>query len=187
MVATTIPMTETVAFIIKEDKGEYIMTSERQAWYDKHKKYFKPSDLSNISLTLNNVDDYTFALIQTTDFKNPKISTLLSVFLGWFGIDAFFEGNYLKGFIKLITSGGFGILNIIDIFTIKSRTIKNNVEKWNVAIGVAQNVPQSDSQIDMEKVKNFVKSDEFKTLKKQFSSLKDCGKALSDNQQAYIR
>jgi TM2 domain-containing membrane protein YozV len=44
----------------------------------------------------------------------------LSVFAGFLGLDRFYRGNHISGFLKLATAGGFGIWWIADIFAILS-------------------------------------------------------------------
>src|SRR5262245_56234352 len=45
-------------------------------------------------------------------------ATLLSLFVGWLGIDRFYLGYTGLGILKLVTCGGFGIWVIIDIILI---------------------------------------------------------------------
>ena len=56
----------------------------------------------------------------TTNFKmdvnvNWLIVLLLSIFLGWLGIDRFYVGKIGTGILKLLTGGGCGIWWIVDI------------------------------------------------------------------------
>lgn len=159
------------------------MDAERQIWFDKYKKYFQSTDLDNIKMTLENTDAYTFALIRTTDYKNPKMSTVLALFLGWFGIDSFYEGNCVKGIIKLFTLGGFYIWNIIDIFTAKSRVTRQNAAIWNAALKIGEKEASAGSGIDMEKIKNTVKSREFRDTAQKF---RKAWKELDAGSQAFI-
>ena len=50
--------------------------------------------------------------------RSKFIAILLSLFLGELGIDRFYLGYYLSGFLKLITLGGFGVWYVIDLILI---------------------------------------------------------------------
>jgi len=64
----------------------------------------------------------TFMLVYNSRRKNPPdilLATLLG-FLGVAGVQRFITGQYMLGFLYLITGGFFCIGTLIDLFTYKS-------------------------------------------------------------------
>lgn len=54
---------------------------------------------------------------------------LLSIFLGWLGIDRFYLGKIGTGILKLITWGGLGVWWIIDIILIATNSMTDKQGK----------------------------------------------------------
>ncbi len=54
---------------------------------------------------------------------------LLSIFLGWLGIDRFYLGKIGTGILKLITFGGFGIWWLIDLILIATNSMTDKQGK----------------------------------------------------------
>ena len=86
--------------------------------------------IPTIKSSLEKVDDDQFILFQTVAYKSPIVAIVLSLFLGFLGIDRFYIGNVLLGILKLLTFGGLGIWTIIDWFLIMGATRKVNQKKF---------------------------------------------------------
>ena len=65
-----------------------------------------------------------------TKSSNPPKSFLtaliLSIFVGWLGVDRFYLGHIGLGILKLLTGGGCGIWYLIDIILIATKQVKDS-------------------------------------------------------------
>jgi TM2 domain-containing membrane protein YozV len=50
--------------------------------------------------------------------RSPWVALVLSLFLGWFGLDRFYLGYIGLGFLKLLTVGGFFLWWLFDLLLI---------------------------------------------------------------------
>ncbi|MDO5088487.1 MAG: TM2 domain-containing protein [Leptotrichiaceae bacterium] len=64
--------------------------------------------------------------LQSISLKNASTMTLISVFLGQWGIDRFMLGEIGLGILKLLTCGACGVWTVIDWFLISKKTKEYN-------------------------------------------------------------
>lgn len=70
-----------------------------------------------------------WANISLIQFKSTMTMLLISIFVGYFGVDRFMLGQTGAGIGKLLTGGGCGIWWLIDIFLIVNLTKEYNWQK----------------------------------------------------------
>jgi hypothetical protein len=58
--------------------------------------------------------------------KSWFVALILSLFVGWFGIDRFYLGRIGTGILKLLTLGLFGVWWLIDIILIATDNLKDS-------------------------------------------------------------
>ncbi len=97
-------------------------------------KYFEPTAIPIIRQKLESASDDTFLTLQATELKDPTTVLLVSIFLGYLGIDRFLIGDVGIGILKLLTCGVCGILTIIDWFTISKKTKQLNMSKISMIL-----------------------------------------------------
>ena len=66
-----------------------------------------------------------------TSSKNKMVALMLSVFLGWIGIDRFYLGYAGSGIAKMCTFGGLRIWWLIDILLIAAGSLKPSDGNWS--------------------------------------------------------
>jgi len=103
----------------------YIMTNQ---------KFFPEEKIMYLKEKLAAMDDSKFGIISTIELKDPTTLLLISIFLGFLGIDRFMLGDTGMGVLKLLTCGCCGILTIIDWFSITRRTKELNFNKMMTLI-----------------------------------------------------
>ncbi len=57
--------------------------------------------------------------------KDWVTTLLLSILVGWLGVDRFYAGSIGLGILKLITLGGCGIWSLIDIILVATGSFKD--------------------------------------------------------------
>jgi len=91
----------------------YIMTNQ---------KYFPPEKIMYLKEKLQSMPEDKFMLLNSVELKDPTTILIVSIFLGYLGIDRFMIGDIGMGVLKLLTFGLCGILTIIDWVTIMKKT-----------------------------------------------------------------
>ena len=83
---------------------------------------------------LEKLDDSKAMFVQTVDFKDPTTILIISILLGFLGIDRFMLGEVGLGIAKLLTCGGCYIWWIIDMVNAQDLTRKYNYKKLQEAL-----------------------------------------------------
>lgn len=76
-----------------------------------------------VNVSINNVNE-TQGILS----RNWIAALLIAIFLGWLGIDRFYLGQGGVGLVKMFTFGLFGILWILDIIMIATKSVRG--VKW---------------------------------------------------------
>ncbi len=92
-------------------------------------KNFESHMVPQIREKLLKADESKWSLIQSLDFKNPTMLLIISILIGYLGVDRFVIGDVGLGIGKLLTCGGLGIWTIIDWFLIMGATKEKNLQK----------------------------------------------------------
>lgn len=95
-----------------------------------HAKFFNQSDMV-ILMSRVDGDVQKSEILAAVDMKSPTTAFFLSLFVGCFGIDRFYLGQYIFGLIKFFTLGLFGLWWLIDLLIITSSTRAKNYQEAN--------------------------------------------------------
>ncbi len=98
------------------------------AYMATNQKYYPEDKLLFIRDSLDMMDDDRFIVVLSVPKKDPLVVLILSIFLGYLGIDRFFIGDIGMGILKLLTVGCCGVLTIADWFFIMGKTREKNFE-----------------------------------------------------------
>lgn len=80
-------------------------------------------------MLLSTTMSYSEVQVVLMQMKDPIISLILSIVVGYLGIDRFYVDDIGLGIIKLITCGGLYIWWLVDIFLIMGKTRMRNYER----------------------------------------------------------
>lgn len=94
-----------------------------------NQKYFPAEKILFLKEKLLSLDEDKFTMVSALDLKEPTTLLIISLFLGYLGVDRFMIGDTGMGVLKLLTGGCCGILTIIDWFTIMNKTKELNFNK----------------------------------------------------------
>jgi TM2 domain-containing membrane protein YozV len=100
-----------------------------------HGDKFSMEDLFAMKERLKELDDSKFSFIVAQDYQKPSTLFLVSIFLGWFGVDRFMIGHTGLGIAKLFLNWfTFGIWWFVDwLLFIKKATKATYFEKFQKA------------------------------------------------------
>lgn len=97
-------------------------------------KYFPEASMPVIRQHLLELNESQWAMLSTIQFKDPITSLILSLLLGYLGIDRFYIGDTGLGIGKLLTGGGCGVWTIVDWFLIMNATKEKNFQRLQCLI-----------------------------------------------------
>ena len=92
-------------------------------------KYFPESQIPFIRERLLAADESKTGMLHAVQYKDPTTALILSLLIGYYGIDRFYIGDTGIGVAKLLTCGGLWIWAIIDWFLIMDATRQKNLER----------------------------------------------------------
>lgn len=147
-------------------------------------KMFDNYQLQQITNQLQGIDDDKVMMINSASYKDPTMMLIISLFLGGLGVDRFMLGDTGIGVLKLLTGGCFGILTIIDWFSVQKKAKEKNYEIFQEAINmsgmigngfVSENTAPHTQNNSIEQIKKYkqllddgiITQDEFDAKKKE--------------------
>ena len=149
-----------------------ISQTEADKFMLENAKFFENTEISRFTKIISE-SNITEEELNTFCFKSPRLATLLSVLVGWLGIDRFYSGNYIMGIIKLCTFGFSGIWWIIDWFLIGKEIKRKNQSKFYAFLMGIIPTPS----INIDNIKNVVQS---KEVQNAVNEVIKSGKGLID-------
>lgn len=85
------------------------------------------TSITTIKSQLENMSEEE-ANIKFAMMKDTTAAIIISVLVGYYGIDRMYIGDITLGILKLLTCGGMGIWWIIDLFLIIDATKQKNLK-----------------------------------------------------------
>lgn len=107
--------------------GGMVMDNQKvEQFLAANRKFFPADKIPTLKQRLLDADESKSAVIQCIDFKDPTMVLVISILLGYLGIDRFILGDIGLGVAKLLTFGGCGIWSIVDWCIITDKTKECN-------------------------------------------------------------
>ncbi len=123
-----------------------------EKFISKNEKFFPENALHEFKEPLEELPDRFYDTLTMLKFKNPNTILIVSIFLS--GIDRIILKDYVGGFLKIVTCGGFGIWTICDWFKIKDLT-----RAYNLAVLLNCFSPeQTESKVNSKQTLEFIKA-----------------------------
>ena len=98
--------------------------------------FFPPEKMPYIRQLLSNIPEEQLGILYSLNLKNPTTILLLSIFLGYLGVDRFVLGDVGIGVGKLLTAGACAVWWLVDIFFVMGRTREVNFNNLMHLIGM---------------------------------------------------
>lgn len=105
------------------------MNAQAIAWFNANQSKLEKSQRAIIQKKCSDMTDDKAMMLAQLKLKSPIVAFLVSFLFGEFGIDRFMLGEVGMGLLKFFTFGVFGILYLIDIFTVMGKVRKLNTQK----------------------------------------------------------
>lgn len=97
--------------------------------------------LEELSYRISKLDSNEKKMLLSVEMKNPMTVFIISLFVGYLGIDRMYMGQVGLGILKLILNLMLigGLWSFIDLFLVYSKTKELNYENLNKMISVFSN------------------------------------------------
>lgn len=112
------------------DNTPYVTEEMANNYLAYNAKYYESSAIPYMRQELLKMTLPQFQALQMSDRKDPIILLVISIVVGYLGVDRLLLGQVGLGIVKLITCGGLGIWTIIDWVLIMGETRKVNLENF---------------------------------------------------------
>ena len=105
---------------------------------------FNGTELMQFTQGMTQQQKFLFQAQFSSERKDRTIILIVSILLGYLGIDRFLVGDLGIGLLKLFTGGLFGILWLVDLFLIRGRVDDYNRRKaYEMAMAIKMSGPNA--------------------------------------------